>query len=285
MATLRSIKNRIGSVEKIRKIAKAMEIVARTRLRKIEQKTQEARDYFDRLRDLMFGVADNLLYEAHPFLRERSSIKKSAVILVASDKGLCGNFNATILSSFDRFVSENPGLNIAGIAVGKKSETIFKKRKIEITVASAPASLKAHDYLDTASQLAEKIAKLYLDREVDQLVIIYNKFKMQFLGSAEILKLLPLKLEGFKIKRIRDYIYEPDAYAVLDQLLKEYLTNQIGQVILESNAAEEMARMLAMKQARDNANEVIDKLNLSYHKARQSSITRELVEITTTLNA
>jgi len=279
MPTLKSIKNRITSIEKIRKIANAMEVVALTRLRRIERKTEDARGYFDMIRNLMYDVAKNLIYEAHPFLIERKQIKKTAVILIASDKGLCGNFNTTISNAFEGFLSNSLNKDIIGISVGKKAEGIFKRHNIEMAEPAIPSSLKSQDYIETSVGIVEKVSGMYIEKTIDELVIIYNKFKLQFLGKAETIRLLPLKLEGFRIKRVRDYIYEPTAYTVWEQLLKEYLVNQIGHIILESNASEEMARMLAMKQARDNANEAIGKLNLSYHKARQANITRELVEI------
>ena len=284
MSTLKSIKSRILSIEKIKKISSAMEIVALTRLRRIEKKTQNARFYFDMMRDLVYDVAKNLVYEAHPFLRERKQIKKTAVILLTSDKGLCGNFNTNILNALKEFISDKSIQDIMGISIGRKGGGFLKNNNIKTVELKFTSSLSSRDYIATAAEITEKVSRMYLEREIDQLVIIFNKFKLQFLGRASIIKLLPLKLEGFKVKRVRDYIYEPSAYAVLEKLLKEYLVNQIGQTILESNASEEMARMLAMKQACDNADEVIYKLNLNYHKARQANITRELIEITTAAN-
>ena len=280
MPPLKTIKNRIISIEKIKKIANAMEIVALTRLRKIERRTQDARPYFDMIRDLINDLAKNLVYEAHPFLKERKQIKKTAVILIASDKGLCGNFNTNITNTFKEFLDEHPNEDIIGISIGKNSESIFKKNKIDIK-SSSLSSLKAQDYITTAAKIVDMVSEMYLAREIDQLSIVFNKFKLQFLGKANIIRLLPLRLEGFKIRRVRDYIYEPSAYFVWEQLLKEYLVNQTGQSILESSASEEMARMLAMKQARDNADDVIYRMNLNYHKARQANITRELIEIIT----
>ena len=257
-----------------------MEIVALTRLRRIERKTQNARSYFDMIRDLVFDVANHLIYEAHPFLKERKQKKNTAVILLTSDKGLCGNFNANIFNTFRENFLDHSGRKITGMSVGKKGEGFLRKNNIKTIGLEFTSSSRSNDYIDTAVKITEKVTQLYLEKEIDELVIVYNKFKLQFLGKASVVNLLPIKLEGFKVKRVRDYIYEPSAYAVLDKLLKEYLINQIGQTILESITSEEMARMLAMKQACDNANEVIDKLNLNYHKARQANITRELIEIT-----
>jgi len=230
-------------------------------------------------------VSNNLIYEAHPFLRERKQKKNTAVILITSDKGLCGNFNANIFNAFRENFLDYSGREITGISVGKKGEGFLRRNNIKTIGLEFTSSSRSNDYIDIAVKITEEVARLYLEREIDELVVIYNKFKLQFLGKASVAKLLPIKLEGFKVKRVRDYIYEPTAYALLDKLLKEYLINQIGQTILESITSEEMARMLAMKQACDNANEVINKLNLSYHKARQANITRELIEITTAVNA
>jgi len=283
MHTLKEIKTRIGAIEKIQKIASALEIVSLTRLRKIEAKTEKARYYFEAMRDLAFDISGNLLYEAHPFLRPRKEVKRRAVIALFADKGLCGEFNANVERELGCVLSEKGKKNFI-IAVGKKGSVFLKRKKIK-PEKEYPSSLKAINYNVLASEITGYIADKFLKREIDGALIIYNQFKKQFLGKPKRLKILPLKMEGFTVRRVKDYIYEPTPYSVLETVLKEYVSNQIGQVIMESNAAEEIARMLAMKQARDNADETIKVLNLSYHKQRQMRITRELIDIATAANA
>jgi len=284
MATAREIKSRITAIEKIKKIASALEIVALTRLRKIEEKTEKARYYFDVIRELAFSISKNLVYEAHPFLRPRKEIKKYAAIVLSSDKGLCGDFNTNIERNFKSFLSGREGKQVLAISIGKKGSTFLKKIGVNI-ISEHRSSLKSIDYTHLSTEVTNLLSEMFLKREIDEVVVVYNQFKKQFLGKPRIFSIFPLKMEGFSIRRVRDYEYEPDPYAVLETLLKEYVANQIGQIILESNAAEEIARMLAMKNARDNANETIGELNLSYHKQRQMRITRELIDITTAANA
>ena len=284
MPTLREIKLRIDAIEKIEKIANALEVVALTRLRKIEAKTEKARCYFDAIRNLAFDISKHLVYEAHPFLRSRREIKSHAAIIISSDKGLCGDFNTNIEKEVENFLQERRNKKITVISIGKKGSYFLKKLGINPSHKYS-SSIKNIDYMRQGLEIANNIAEMFLKKEIDEVVIIYNQFKKQFLGKAKLLKILPIKMEGFSIKRVRDYRYEPTPYLVLDTLLREYIANQIGQVILESNAAEAIARMLAMKQARDNAEETIERLTLSYHKQRQMSITRELIDITTAANA
>jgi len=286
MATPREIKLRIGAVEKIRKIASALEVVSLTRLRRIETKTEKAGRYFDSIRELAFDISNNLVYEAHPFLRARpeEKIKRRAIIAVSSDKGLCGDFNTNITREINLLLSEKNGAGLVVFAIGKKAGS-FLRRKGLAPKAEYASSSKDIDYMNVGSEIAAMVADMFLKKDIDEAVIIYNRFKRQFLGRPRRLRILPLKIKGFSIKRVRDYMYEPGPYAVLDRLLMRYIANQIGQVILESGAAEEMARMLAMKKARDNAEEAIGALNRTYHKQRQMRITRELIDIATAANA
>ncbi len=284
MATAREIKSRIGAIEKIKKIASALEIVALTRLRKIEEKTERARHYFDVIRELAFDISKNLVYEAHPFLRPRKEIKKYAVIILSSDKGLCGDFNTNIERNFKSFLSGRAGREVIAVSIGRKGSAFLRKIGVH-AISGYNSSLKSIDYARLGLEVTNRLSEMFLKREIDEVVVVYNQFKKQFLGRPRIFSILPLKMEGFSVRRVRDYEYEPAPYAVLETLLKEYMANQIGQIILESNAAEEIARMLAMKNARDNADETINTLNLSYHKQRQMRITRELIDITTAAGA
>lgn len=284
MATLRDIKVRIGAIKKIEKIANALQIISLTRLRKIEAKTESARYYFDAIRNLAFDISNNLVYEAHPFLRPRKVIKKCALLVLSSDKGLCGDFNTNIERELENLLSKNAEKELIAVSIGKKGCYFLKKEKVEVK-KEYNSSMRSIDYLKVGREITGYLAEMFLKREIDEVTVIYNQFKKQFLGKSRTLAILPFKIEGFLVKRVRDYIYEPTPYLVLEELLKEYIANQIAQVILESNAAEEIARMLAMKQARDNADEAIEKLTLTYHKQRQMSITRELIDITTAANA
>jgi len=284
MATPKEIKLRIGAVEKIKKIASALEVVAFTRLKKIEEKTENARHYFDAIHELAFDMSKNLLYEAHPFLRARKEIKNYVAIVLSSDKGLCGDFNTNIERNFKIFLSKKQNHKGLAISVGKKGASFLKKAGVDV-LNEYNSSLRSINYAGVSIDITNRLSNMFLKREIDEVVVVYNQFRRQFLGKPRIFRLLPLKIESFSVRRVRDYEYEPAPYMVLETLLKEYMANQLTQVILESNAAEEIARMLAMKKARDNADETINELNLQYHKQRQMRITRELIDITTAANA
>lgn len=277
MPTLRQIKDRISAVEKIKKIADAMEIVSMTKLRRIEGRTIKARDYFNEIRNLLFSIGKSLSFEAHPALALHKDIKTCGLIVLSSDRGLCGNFNSNIFKRYYKFLSDNTGKKIVVVSIGKKGTAFFKKRREVKLLKEVPSSLKENPLKD-ASEISTTLLDMYTRMEIDELYMIYNQFKLQFLGSAFCERLFPLKVntEGIKVK---DYIFEPSPFSVMDNLVREYIANQIEHAILESNSAEEMARMLAMKQAKDNAQDLIGDLGLIYHKTRQAQITNELMDI------
>lgn len=277
MPTLRQIKDRTAAVQKIKKIADAMEIVSMTRLRRIEQQTVKARDYFNEIRNLLFSLGKSLVFEAHPVLRTHRDIKAYGLIVLSSDKGLCGNFNSNIFRKYLEFISTHRDKKIIVVSIGKKGTKFFKNRREVELIKDLPSPLK-ENHLENASLISKELLDMYTRQEINELYLVYNQFKLQFLGNAICEKLFPLRIKEEKIT-VRDYIYEPSPFSVLDSLIKEYIANQIEHAMLESNTAEEMARMLAMKQARDNAEDLISTLGLIYHKTRQAQITRELMDI------
>jgi len=204
MATAREIKSRISAIEKIKKIASALEIVALTRLRKIEEKTERARYYFDVMRELAFSISKNLVYEAHPFLRPRKEIKNYAAIVLSSDKGLCGDFNTNIERNFKSFLSERKPRQALAVSVGRKGSAFLKKIGVN-TISEHHSSLKSIDYMRLGAEVTNRLSEMFLKREIDEVVVVYNQFKKQFLGKPRIFRILPLKMEGVSIRRFRDY--------------------------------------------------------------------------------
>jgi len=258
MANPKRVKNRITAIGKIKKIANALEIVALTRLRRIEISTMAARGYFDRIRDVLFGMAGSINFKFHPFLRARSPVKCVGVIAIFSDKGLCGNFNANVAIKLFEFISKLAGKTVRTVIIGKKGAKYIKDAS-------------------SASFIED-----FLAGTIDEVFLLYSRFRLHLLGEVKIVKLLPV-VPDEKAERedrlARDYIYDPGAFSVFDKLAREYIANQIQHGKLESKCAEEMSRMLAMKSASENADEVLAKLELAYNKDRQASITRELTEI------
>ncbi|MFC1808232.1 ATP synthase F1 subunit gamma [Candidatus Omnitrophota bacterium] len=282
MATLRAVKTRIVSVQKIKKITSALEVVALTRLRRMELETIASRNYFDSIREMLFDTASNINYKAHPFLARRDEIRSIGLICIFSDKGLCGNFNANMGYRFSKFVAENETKNIKVIRLGKKGARYIKEAK-NVNILNNYSSSDKDVVENGSKEIAQSLIDMYLGHEIDAIYMLYSKFRLHLLGEANVIKLLPFVLDeadaSQRKSHHRDYIYEPDVYDLFDNLVKEYIVNNIHQGMLESRSAEEMSRMLAMKSATDSANDMLDKLNLSYNKTRQGQITKELAEV------
>ncbi|UCH11925.1 MAG: ATP synthase F1 subunit gamma [Candidatus Omnitrophota bacterium] len=279
MAEIRSIKDKMVSIEKIKRITNAMQIVALTRLRKMEHQTLDTRAYFDKIRELLFGISQTTNFNMHPLLAERPKETPPGAVVLGSDKGLCGNFNGNIINKILKLKSDYPDEPLKIVAAGRK---IIKY----ISARDAFTTLAAYSPIDYETLPAEvgKMTGIIIDEflhsRINSLFLIYNEFKRHIMGEAKVVRLLPLALEApKKLPHHRNYIYEPEPRNVFDKLLEEYIANQIHHAVLESRTAEEMARMLAMKTATDNADKIIKKLALSYHKARQATITAELMDV------
>jgi len=287
MSTLKAVKNRIAAVKKIEKITAALEVVALTRLRRMEAETVEARAFFEKIRQMLFDLAGSLSFASHPLLIKRSQLKSAGLIVIFSDKGLCGNFNANVALKLSEFIAKHKEKKIKVAIIGQKGSKYFKRIPgCEVFSSHSTTDKQIHEkgILDIASSLVDK----FLNGDIDQIFLLYSKFKLHLLGEARVLKLLPLAIDEDKdlsIARHRDYIYEPGAYEIFDSLVREYIINQIHQALLESRCAEEMSRMLAMKMATDNAEEMIGSLSLMYNKARQAQITKELSEVVSAAEA
>lgn len=282
MATLRTIRNRIGSVEKIKKIANALEIVALTRLKRMEEETLASRSYFDAIRQMLFDLATHINFKSHPFLIKHPSTKAAGIVCIFSDKGLCGSFNANVASQLLEFISAYKDKKISVALIGKKGMRYFKQRP-NYEILSIHSSTDKVTIEKGILDIAQSFIERFLSEDLDEIFLLYSRFRRHLLGEVKLIKLFPLVLEEIKFEKpgkfSRDYIYEPTAYEIFDSLVREYIINQIHQGILESRCAEEMSRMLAMKSASDNAEEMIGELKLTYNKTRQAQITKELTEV------
>jgi len=275
MSKLRDIKRRTTSIEKIKKITGALEVVAMTRLKKQESITVNSRFYSERIMELVSAMSKTIVYKKHPLFLKQKGADTTGIICLTSDKGLCGSFNNSVFQNLLKFSLEISGKKKL-IVIGKKGLSYFSKKGFDIM----------HHYVDIAKkhpqeqlrEITQGLLKEYLEGSLGELYIVFNKFKLQLLGDSHIQKLLPMEIESPE-GAARDYIYEPDSEVVFDALFSEFLSNQIYQAMLESRCAEEMARMVAMKQANDSADEMIEHLMLKYHKERQRVITSELLDI------
>ncbi len=285
MATLREVRNRISGVRKTQKITKAMKMVAAAKMRRAQSAVLSARPYANKLKELLAHLSSQLPEEPGPLLAERE-IRRLALVIVTSDRGLCGAFNANIQkAALQHLGRKYPGWTDDGratlICVGRKGAEFFAKRKYPVRgkyigVSGSPAFAAARG-------IARDIVEGYLAGEYDCVELIYNEFKSVAQQRIVVSRFLPLTAgtggsEG-QFPRPVYYIYEPSKEKILEEIVPKHLNFEIWRTVLESNAAEQGARMAAMDNATENANEMIRLLQLQYNKARQASITKELLEV------
>jgi F-type H+-transporting ATPase subunit gamma len=269
MPNLKDIKRRIQSVKNTQQITKAMKLVAASKLRKAQQAILEARPYAIKMMDVLNHLAARCNEDLHPLLEVREG-KRHLFLVITSDKGLCGGFNLK-----DNDQNEN-SLFIAG----KKGNDVFVNRPVTI-VEDMIGWTKDFDCLK-AQAIGENLAKMFSEKKIDKVFMVYNEFKsvmQQEVVIEQLLPVLPEKLAHKDDSFVVDYIYEPDEESILDELLKRYMTVEVYRAFLESSASEHGARMTAMDAATRNAGEMIGGLTLTYNKARQAYITKELIEI------
>lgn len=277
MANLRDIKRRITSVKSTQKITKAMKMVAASKLRRAQAAIQQARPYAFHMRDLVVHITQCVGYDAHPLLRHGDS-DRVGIIVVNSDKGLCGGFNAGIVNrALDAIKHDFSGKQVELTVVGRKGLESLKRRPV--TIRQNFTGL-ADDPLTLSRSVIGDIAEEFVQGKTGEVYCIYNEFKSAVQQSVTMERLLPLQPESDEEAAPElDYIYEPDQETVFESLLLRNLETQVHRILLESTASEYGARMTAMDAATRNAGEVIDKLTLQYNRARQNAITTELIEV------
>lgn len=288
MAKTKDISRRINSVRNTRKTTKAMEMVAGARLRRAQARIEALRPYAERMFELMQEVARNTdAADQFPLLEVRDEISNVAIVLLTGDRGLAGGFNSNILrhglTLADELKAE--GKKITWIVIGKKGVGSMRFRGHELT-ESIQGITDRPKYTD-ASDIAHRIATMYTAAQVDRVHLIYNHFKSPVEQKVTEEVILPLGQELVETQPVTeeerklqgDFLYEPAAAAIMRELLPTYLDTTIYRALLESTASEHGARMTAMRNASENAEEMIDKLTLDMNKARQTSITQEILEV------
>jgi F-type H+-transporting ATPase subunit gamma len=277
MANLRDIKRRISSVKSTQKITKAMKMVAASKLRRAQAAITQARPYALRMRALVDALAQRSDFEEHPLLKSGDP-DTIAVIVITSDKGLCGGFNANIVNRALATIREQfKGKNVELIVAGRKGLEALKRRPVTIrhnytSMADQPAAL--------AKSIVQDVYREFAQGKFGEVYCAYNEFKSAVQQSVTIERLLPLTAEAPSADaHPLDYLYEPSAEAIFNALLTRDLEVQMHRILLESTASELGARMTAMDAATRNAGEVIGKLTLQYNRARQNAITTELIEV------
>jgi len=280
MPSGKEIRNKIKSVENTRKITKAMEMVAASKMRKAQDRMRAARPYGEKIRRMAGHLSHALSEYRHPFLVKRETVKTVGLITVTSDKGLCGGLNSNLLRlvllKMKAWQSEGKGLRVS--AIGNKGLGFMQR--FGANVVSQVTGLGDTPHLEKLIGPVKIQLDAYSNGEIDVLFISYTRFINTMKQEAVIEQLLPLSGEIVgKGSNKWDYIYEPDAKSLIDDLLVRYVEAMIYQSVVENMASEQSARMVAMKSASDNAKDVIADLKLVYNKARQAAITKELSEI------
>jgi F-type H+-transporting ATPase subunit gamma len=284
MAGSREIRTKIKSVQNTRKITKAMEMVAASKMRKAQQRMRHARPYGDKIRNIAAHLAHANTEYRHPFTIKREGVTGVGMIVVTSDKGLCGGLNTNVLRlTLNKLRElEREGRKVQLTAIGNKGFGFLQR--FGGNTVSHVTGLGDAPRMDKLIGPVKVQIDAYTEGRVGALYIVYTRFINTMKQEPVIEQLLPLPAERLKpearaARGTWDYLYEPDARAVLDELLTRYVEQIIYQSVAENIASEQSARMVAMKSASDNASSVIDDLTLVYNKSRQAAITKELSEI------
>ncbi len=278
MASLKSIKKRIVSVKNTRQITKAMKMVSAAKLRRAQENVVAARPYAKKLGEVLQRLAKSQDSSGSPLMEKREG-GKALLIVVTSDRGLCGGFNANICKAADRFAKERGAefTELSMMTIGRKGHEFLKNRH---TIQKNYANILGSLNYQTAALIARELIEGYIAEAYDEVFILYNAFKSVMSQDITLEQLLPVTpAVSAEEEYAPEYIYEPSKGALLDELLPKHIEVQIFKSMLESVASEHGARMTAMDSASKNANEMIGKLTLQYNRARQAAITTELMEI------
>jgi len=288
VATLREIRRRVTSVTSTQKITKAMKMVAAAKLRRAQEALISARPYARKMNEMLRHLVTKIDPSVHPLLQERE-IKRVVLVVVSGDRGMCGAFNGNIIKAavdhlntrYADLMKEPDGIRI--VTVGKKATDFFAKRNYNIYAKHV--GLFGNLHIGSARTIIQQLIDDYLKGEFDKVEVIYNEFKSVIQQRVVVEQILPIPPE--QLQKTNDlhalaqveYLYEPSSREIITALLPKHLNFLMWHVLLESSTAEEGARMTAMNNATENAKELISDLTLSYNKARQASITKELLEI------
>jgi F-type H+-transporting ATPase subunit gamma len=294
MAGLKEIRNRITSIKSTQQITSAMKMVSASKLRRAQMSILKFRPYAQKFNEILNNLGSDIGTAAEGKYCEPGEINRVLIVSISSNRGLCGSFNANIIRTTQKLEAgsrkhENqtsniqlPTSNISLICIGRKVNDYFSKRKYNV-IENYSSIFESLTY-DNAAKIAEKLISLYLNRDYDKIMIVYNKFKNAAMQQTTTEQFLPLQIEKTEKSTVdrrpsTDFIFEPSQGEILSHIIPNYLKMNLYRMLLESNASEHGARMTAMHIATDNAADILKQLSLSYNKARQATITKELLEI------
>jgi F-type H+-transporting ATPase subunit gamma len=275
LVSLRLLRRRVRSVKSTQQITRAMKMVAAAKLRRAQDDILAARPYAEGMEAVLRSLALRVDPDSHPLLAEREG-GPGLLVVITADKGLCGAFNANILKASERFFKERADEEIAVEAVGRLARDYFKHRGRPMR-AERVGLFRKLEY-DAAHEISRNLQDAFVGGEIGSVHLLYNEFKSVLQQKVVVRQLLPIERER-KPQLAVDYIYEPGPNELLETLLPRHVDVQIWRALLESQAAEHAARMTAMEAATTNAQEMIERLTLQLNKARQASITKEILEV------
>lgn len=277
MASAKEIRTQIGAIQNTGKITKAMEMVAASKMRKAQDRVVSARSYAEGVRRVVGNMMSAHAEYQHPFLVEREEIKKVGIIVVTTDKGLCGGLNTNALKeALALMKAQSAGIEV--FTIGKRAGLFMKRIGAQISGVAENVSdtPELADILGVVTLAIEK----YISGELDEVHLVFSEFVNTMTQSPTSMRLMPCPLpESEEKSGYWDYLYEPEAKDVLEGVLRRYVESLVYHAVLENKACEQSARMVAMKAATDNAKDIVSDLKITYNKARQAAITQELAEI------
>ncbi len=276
MANLKDIRKRIGTIDSIRQVTRAMKLVAAAKLRRAQSNMEQARPYARRINGVLKHLLPEINRGSHKLLSLRP-IQTKAFVVITSDRGLCGSFNTNILRRAHSIVDAAGKDQAKLICIGRKGYEYFSKRGYDVVEHYADFWNELN--FSHATRIAQAISDRYLASEFDDVKVIFNQFKNVAQQELVEFHYLPLVLEEEDEVIAKDYLFEPSRDEVVKSLIPRHLNIQMWRFLLESNASEHAARMTSMEAATENAGELIDKLRLQYNKARQAAITTEILEV------
>ncbi len=279
MAGAKEVKSQIASIKSTQKITSAMEMVAASKMRRAQDRMEASKPYATRIRQVVAHLANSNSEYDHPYMAERE-VNRVGYIVVSTDRGLCGGLNINLFKKTLESAAQwdQNGVGADFCLIGSKAQSFF--RSVGGNVLASVTNLGEEPSIDDLIGSIKVMLDAYDEKKIDRLYVVYNEFENSMTQTPSVHQLLPLKAEEETSREHHwDYIYEPEAKPVLDALLVRFIESQVYQSVVENGSCEQAARRVAMKNATDNAGDIIDDLELVYNKARQAAITQELSEI------
>jgi len=278
MAGLKEIRSQIGSIQNTKKITKAMEMVAASKMRRARERMDASRPYAEKMRQVVKHMALGHLEYQHGFFQVREQVKRVGYIIISSDRGLCGGLNTNLFKKALQSIADwkEQGVEVDIAVFGSKALSSFRRYGVVAEATGLGDKPGINDLLGTIKVMLDS----YEEGRIDRLFLVENEFVNSMTQTPRVTQLIPIVASNMNELRYQwDYLYEPDAKEVIDLLMTRYIESLVYQGVVENIACEMSARMIAMKSATDNAGDMIDKLKLVYNKARQAAITQEISEI------